>query len=249
MHHDHQQHPRKTLKNGRSGTVSHPAKGGPKVTPKALDVEQFAWLPRELLESDAFWAMSTNTMRLLLRLLLEHLQHAGCENGRLIATYRQLEAIGCSKSAISEAIEEVEFLGLIRVHHGGRCGGSDRPNLYRLTWMGGYDANDTVLPPTNEWKNVDDKKIAAWKTNRRKTRAAKRDRRESRRLAQANGAKKQSTPMNSDEADTRIQPSPEQQFRGVNERNSDAAAPSPANSTACKLTLAHELRRSFYISP
>jgi hypothetical protein len=44
---------------------------------------QWAWLPREALESPAYRALSLSGHRILARIQLEQLYHAGKENGRL----------------------------------------------------------------------------------------------------------------------------------------------------------------------
>ena len=60
--------------------------------------EPFVWLTRELLTSPAWRAMSPNAARLIDFLLVEHTNHAGTENGNLLATYDQL-AVSCNSSA------------------------------------------------------------------------------------------------------------------------------------------------------
>ena len=109
------------------------------------DGEPFVWLTRELIGSDAWQARSRQCARLVDFLLIEHMNHAGTENGNLLATYRQLVQFGFSRRKIGDAIEEAEKLGLIRCQRGGKR----RPSTYRLTF---YTSRDRS-PPTNEWKN------------------------------------------------------------------------------------------------
>ncbi len=130
--------------------------------------EPFAILTRELLASPAVRALSLTGRRLLDFLLIEDMNHAGTENGNLIATYRQLTAFGLNGNLISGAIAELKFLGLVRVLHGGMTRGNvKRENLYRLTFY----ADSEGRPATNEWKGTDAAAVAAWKAKRRGSRS------------------------------------------------------------------------------
>lgn len=133
---------------GRTGKAHRPPKDQP-----------WIWLTRELLASAAWRARSINTVRLIEFLLVEHMAHAGTENGNLKATYDQLVAFGLTRSAIRAATEEAEFLGLIRFKRGGRWVGTNQPSTYRLTFLPDRDSN----PPTNEWKGKTERAISAWK--------------------------------------------------------------------------------------
>ncbi len=82
--------------------------------------EPWCWQPRELITSDAWRAMGINTFRLINALLVEHMNHAGKENGNLMATYDQMVAWGIGRRFVNDAIAEAEFLGLIRADRGGR---------------------------------------------------------------------------------------------------------------------------------
>src|SRR5689334_15062718 len=82
--------------------------------------EPWIWLTRSMLESDAFRALGINARRVLDFLQLEHMAHAGQENGRLFAPYRQLVLFGIPRSEISGAIEQLEALGFIEVVKGDR---------------------------------------------------------------------------------------------------------------------------------
>ena len=125
--------------------------------------------------SVAWRATSPNTRRLMDRLLVEHCQHGGFENGNLIVTYDQFKDYGLSKHHIAEAIREAVFLGLITYTHGGRYAGSNHPNKYFLTWMGGRDQDGDLLNPTNPWKSVTAEQIAAQRFERKRQRAHKRN--------------------------------------------------------------------------
>ena len=131
----------------------------------------FVQLPRELLISPSWRLMSTNTARLMNFLLVEQMNHAGMENGNLMATYEQLTDYGLTRCKITEAIEEAEFLGLIRSKRGGRWAGSNQPSQYRLTFY----ADKNGCPATNEWKTRTEEQIRAWKKDRAANRKARKE--------------------------------------------------------------------------
>jgi len=147
------------IRAGRAGKAHRPPKKEP-----------WIWLIRELLCSAAWRALSINGRRLLDFLMVEHMNHAGSENGNLAATYDQLVAWGLSRSEISSAIEEAEFLGLLRFKRGGRWGGTNLPSRYRLTFLPDRDDN----PPSNEWKRRKEDQITEWRKERKQRREARR---------------------------------------------------------------------------
>lgn len=148
------------IRTGRDGKSHRPPKDEP-----------WVWLTRELLGSPAWRARSANTVRLLDFLMIEHMSHAGTENGNLIATHEQLRDYGLSPNTIREAIEEGEFLGLLRFTRGGRWASSNQPSRYRLTFLADREHN----PPTNEWKLRTIEQITDWKRERGERRAGRRD--------------------------------------------------------------------------
>jgi hypothetical protein len=113
----------------------------------------WAWLPRPLLESDAWRGASIHCRRFVDFLLLDHVGHAGRENGHLQATYDQLARSGLSRKFIPRAIREAVERGLVRVtRQGGLYGLQCRrtTSMYRLTWIGTLDPLGRA---TNEWKS------------------------------------------------------------------------------------------------
>lgn len=110
--------------------------------------EPWGWLPRSLMESDAWRGRSVHCARLIDFLMLDYMDNAGLENGRLMATYDQLAAFGISRRKINGAIKEAEQRGLVRARHGGRWNMTNRPSLFRLTFY----ADHTGAPASNEWK-------------------------------------------------------------------------------------------------
>lgn len=127
------------------------------------------WLTRELLESPAWRLRGVNTARLIDFLLVEDMNHAGTENGNLPATYNQLEAWGVGRRCIKGAIDEAEFLGLVRVEKGGYFGGKTEMSLYRLTFYADREGN----PATNEWKSKTEEIIKVWRKNQTCVRKSK----------------------------------------------------------------------------
>jgi hypothetical protein len=120
--------------------------------------EPFVCLTRNLLRSPAFRAMSGAACSVLFRVMIEHLNHAGTDNGRLRVTQRQFAEYGIRKQTIPDAIAEAEALGFIeRVDRGRRSYGSfpGRAAVFRLTMLGIADGTD-ICDATNEWKRLPD---------------------------------------------------------------------------------------------
>ena len=90
--------------------------------------EPWVWLTRELVSSPAWRSRSINCARLIDFLMVEHKNHAGTENGNLMATYDQLVPWGLTRSEIRAAIDEAEFLGLVRFERGGRWAETNKPS-------------------------------------------------------------------------------------------------------------------------
>ena len=99
------------IRTGKAGKFHRPPKDEP-----------WGWLTRELLSSPAWRLRSINSIRLIDFLMVEHMNHAGTENGNLNATYDQLKEWGLTRSEICAAIEEACFLGLVRVVRGAVAG-------------------------------------------------------------------------------------------------------------------------------
>jgi hypothetical protein len=113
--------------------------------------QPWVWLTRELLESDAWSTAPINTRRLVERLMLEHMAHAGTENGRLVRTYRDFEKFGIRHQSVGAAIADAADRGLILVTHRGRASaGQDRwPSRYALGWLPTHDGASAP----NRWKS------------------------------------------------------------------------------------------------
>jgi hypothetical protein len=105
---------------------------------------------REMLVSPAWGALTLNDRKVIDRLCIEHMAHAGTENGNLKCTWVDFESYGIRRKSIAQAIRRVEALGFIETMERGRIAkGEFRfPALYRLTFVTGN------LPATNEWQRI-----------------------------------------------------------------------------------------------
>jgi hypothetical protein len=121
--------------SGRMGKIRRPPEGEP-----------WCWYTQTMLVSPAWRALGLNTRRLIDFLCVEHMNHAGQENGRLRATYNQLETYGLTRELIAPAIAEAEALGFLEVMEKQMRVASK----YRLTFYATHDHK----PPTNDWKVI-----------------------------------------------------------------------------------------------
>ena len=154
--------------SGRIGRLMKPPK----------DVS-WVWLRRDLMLSDA-WLKQSRICRLFVdALLLDLMANAGQENGRLKATYDQLDDLGLSRSSVSKAIAEAAQLGLACcMKKGGRYGGTNRPSEYRLTFYPMLSDEGVFCHATNDWKRITSKDVMLWKENRKLKRTARQQHRE-----------------------------------------------------------------------
>jgi len=126
---------------------------------KVPEGASFVQLTNHLIYSPAWKAQSINCRKLIDFLLLEHMAHAGLENGNLIATYDQLVESGISsRDYVNKAITEAEKLELILVERGGRRGFTNHLNIFTLTFLPikclQSDGTALYAYPPNNWQNV-----------------------------------------------------------------------------------------------
>lgn len=114
--------------------------------------EAWFWITRRMLESPAWQAMPLSSRKVVERIMLEHMAHAGTENGNLIVTQNDFAAFGIRRPSIAEGIKIAQALGLIdQVVKGGRSyGPARRPSSFALTWLPRADA----LSATNRWDSI-----------------------------------------------------------------------------------------------
>lgn len=131
--------------------------------------EGFVGEPMSLLESPAYRALNFPALKILGFLKLEHVRHGGQENGRLLAPYRQLEALSISARHVKPALAMLEALGIIRVtSDGSRLGGRPNAATYALTWLPTCDGE----LPTEDYRRVTEAEAKAYRPQSRKTKAA-----------------------------------------------------------------------------
>lgn len=103
-----------------------------------------------MLISPAWLALPGAARDVVFRIAIEHMNHAGTENGELPVTYEDFVNYGIRKSSIALAIRQAEALGLIKVTHRGRGGNSEfrRASRYALGWLPTVDGQ----LPENKWR-------------------------------------------------------------------------------------------------
>jgi len=90
----------------------------------------FVWITREMLESEAWCSLSLAARRVIDRVMIEHMLHAGTENGNLIVTYRDFRKCGIRGSSIKPAISEAGERGLLITIAKGRRFSACRLSLF-----------------------------------------------------------------------------------------------------------------------
>lgn len=112
----------------------------------------------ELLTSPAWRKRPRPLATILERLEIEHMRHAGKENGNLHVSYDQFAAFGVSRRAINPSLKIGVAIGLVEVIQSDAWEGDVRsPNRYRLT----YVPAKGKLAPTDEWSFLDDPRVTA----------------------------------------------------------------------------------------
>ena len=151
----------KPTATGRDGKRTR--KGNIATGPKECGVESWGWLPAEMLRCPAYLAMSGNAVKATFRVLSEHISEGGTMNGELVISHEQFITAGISRNCVAGAIREAEAAGMIAVRRRGRIAeGRNAPNLFRLTWLGGWGPDGEKIHPSNDWKGrtVEDVKRA-----------------------------------------------------------------------------------------
>jgi hypothetical protein len=137
------------------------------------------WLTREMIESDAWRSLSRQAQLVIDRVMIEHMLHAGTENGNLVVTYADFEKFGIRRMSLKAAIAEAVATGLLTITLKGRPSvGPDRwPTRYALGWL---PLRDGAAAP-NRWKawckpspipgNIESSSDSATRENGRKPRS------------------------------------------------------------------------------
>ncbi|AVC48007.1 hypothetical protein GGE50_001643 [Rhizobium leguminosarum] len=133
---------------------------------------RWQWFTIQLLESAAFTTLSANACRAFFRIVIEHASHAALENGKLVVTHPQFVSYGVTGEYVADAIDELEYKGLIKVRRGRAGSGVAHPNRFTLTFVGDHEG----APPTDEWKRCTAERCRKWSETDRKIAADKRGR-------------------------------------------------------------------------
>jgi hypothetical protein len=88
--------------------------------------------------------------------MIEHMRHAGTQNGELPVTYDNFQRYGIRRSSISLAMTIAIKLGWIDLGVRGVRGHgiARRPHLFGLTWLPRADHT----PASNRWKRITEEK-------------------------------------------------------------------------------------------
>lgn len=116
--------------------------------------EPWVWLTVEMLESAAFRSLSIHARRALDRVIVEHSNHGGKENGRLKTTWSDFQKFGVSRRYIGIALDELIAAGFLRnTKPGRRAHGADKgePAQYALTWLPIIET-DNLVPAPDNWR-------------------------------------------------------------------------------------------------
>jgi hypothetical protein len=113
--------------------------------------ESWVWLTREMIESEAWRSLSRVARLVIDRVILEHMAHAGTENGSLVVTYSDFVKFGIRRGSVKAGIVEAVERGLIVVTEKGRAsvGPERRPSKYALGWLPMKDGSAAG----NRWKH------------------------------------------------------------------------------------------------
>ncbi|PDT28699.1 hypothetical protein CO660_15140 [Rhizobium sp. L9] len=133
---------------------------------------RWQWLTIQLLESAAFTTLSANACRAFFRIVIEHVSHAGLQNGRLVVTHPQFVSYGVTGEYVADALDELEYKGLVKVRRGRAGSGVAHPNLFTLTFVGDHEG----APPTDEWKRCTAERGRKWSETDLKIAAERRGR-------------------------------------------------------------------------
>lgn len=132
--------------------------------------QRWQWFTIELMESAAFTSLSANASRAFFRIIIQHTAHAALENGKLVVTHPQFVDYGVTGEYVADALDELEYKGLVKVQRGRAGSGVAHPNRFTLTFVGDYEG----APPTNEWRRCTKERCKQWAETDRKLAAEKR---------------------------------------------------------------------------
>ncbi|MDF0695491.1 hypothetical protein PYR71_02990 [Rhizobium sp. MC63] len=133
---------------------------------------RWQWLTIQLLESPAFTSLSANASRAFFRIIVEHTAHAALANGRLVVTHPQFVSYGVTGEYVADALDELDYKGLVKVRCGRAGSGVAHPNIFTLTFVGDHEG----APPTHDWRRCTAERCRRWSEIDRKLAADERGR-------------------------------------------------------------------------
>ena len=108
-----------------------------------------------MLDTLTFRALGIHARRVLDFLEREHMAHAGQENGRLAATYRQLATWGVTRDDVRTGFAELVATGFVRLtYQGARVAGGGEPSRYALTWLPTRGEGSCIDAATHDWRRI-----------------------------------------------------------------------------------------------
>ncbi|WP_157861942.1 hypothetical protein [Methylobacterium sp. Leaf361] len=119
----------------------------------------WVWFTSEMMESPAWRAMSLNARLVVDRITVEHMAHAGTQNGALPVTFDDFERFGIRRGSIAAAIQEAAAIGFVDIAEQGTRGWGafkGRATRFRLAWLP-TAAGD---PETTRWRRFTNLKEA-----------------------------------------------------------------------------------------
>jgi len=136
--------------------------------------DQGGWvaISLNLLESAAYSSLSLNARKAWDRLLIEHMGHNRRHNGKLMVTHEQFISYGVTAEYVGDALDELDFKGLVRITRGRAGNGTSHPSIFRLT----FDGDCEGAAATNEWSRVTEADVKRWSKDIREERRNKRAR-------------------------------------------------------------------------
>jgi hypothetical protein len=104
-----------------------------------------------MIESHAYRALSLTARRCLDRIEIEHMHHAGKENGQLPVTYQHFIEYGIGRRFIGPALRELVALGFVEITEHGVAGNAEHraPNKFRLTYV-----HAGRMRASDEWRRI-----------------------------------------------------------------------------------------------
>jgi hypothetical protein len=115
--------------------------------------EPWIWLTREMLSSPAWRALTPAALKVVKRVMLEHMAHAFTANGNLVVTYSDFREYGVRNRTVRTAIAIAEALGWLDVTVRGKASFEDQryPSRYALTWL---PQPGSGKPASNRWRGI-----------------------------------------------------------------------------------------------